>query len=69
MKATYYGHLSSPHEHEAKENKDGTVDLHDASGTLKVGSCPLSDTPKVGHAVLVKEGSKEEKKEPSKPAK
>jgi hypothetical protein len=58
MKATYYGHLSSPHEHEAKENKDGTVDLHDASGTLKVG-----------HAVLVKEGSKEEKKEPSKPAK
>ncbi len=38
-----------------KTHEDGTVDLADGKGTLIVTSCPVSDSPKVGHAVLVED--------------
>jgi hypothetical protein len=41
----------------AKENKDGTVDLADASGNLIVTSCPVTKEPTVGACVLVKEAA------------
>lgn len=41
----------------AKENKDGTVDLADANGTLIVTSCPVTKEPTVGACVLVKEAA------------
>lgn len=52
-----------------KTNDDGTVDLghgDEKNHTLVVGSCPLSEVPKVGHAVLVDgkaEKAPDEKKE------
>lgn len=37
------------------ENDDGTVDLVNGKGVLVVGSCPVSDEPKEGHCVILKE--------------
>lgn len=58
MKATY--HQEAPNKPLVltviKENSDGTVDLghgDEKNFTLVVGSCPLSEVPKPGHAVLL----------------
>lgn len=62
MKATYYNDNLIPHVLNAKENKDGTVDLSDEAGNVLVTNCPLSDEPKVGHAVLIKDKKPAEEK-------
>jgi hypothetical protein len=41
----------------AKENKDGTVDLADDTGTVIVTSCPVTKEPTLGSCVLVKEAA------------
>jgi hypothetical protein len=45
-----------------KENEDGTVDLTRDGKELIVTSCPVSDTPKVGHCTDFPE---EEEKKPA----
>ena len=57
MKATYYSAANSPfplNVVEGKAAKDGLVDLANDSGDLVVTDCPVSDSPKAGHAVLAK---------------
>jgi hypothetical protein len=57
MKATYYSAVNSPftlNVVEGKAAKGGLVDLANDSGYLVVTDCPVSDSPKAGHAVLVK---------------
>lgn len=56
MNATY--HLTDPRVESRtlkvlKKNDDGTVDLGDVeTGELKVGSCPVSESPKNGCCVI-----------------
>jgi len=57
MKATYYSAVNSPFSLnvvEGKAAKEGIVDLANDSGDLVVTDCPVSDSPKAGHAVLAK---------------
>jgi len=57
MKATYYGTVNSPHllnVVEGRAAKDGLVDLMNDDGVIIVTDCPVSDSPKTGHAVLAK---------------
>lgn len=57
MKATYYSTVNSPfllNVVEGKSAKDGLVNLANDSGDLVVTDCPVSDSPKAGHAVLAK---------------
>ncbi|WP_395736281.1 hypothetical protein [Prosthecobacter sp.] len=62
MKATYYNEGLVPHVLNVARQTDTTVDLADDSGTLIVTQCPLSDEPKVGHAVLIKGKGEDAKK-------
>ena len=57
MKATYYSAANSPfplNVVEGRSAKDWLVDLANDSGDLVVTDCPVSDSPKAGHAVLAK---------------
>jgi len=57
MKATYYSAINSPcslNVVEGRAAKDGLVDLMDDSGAIIVTDCPVSDSPKAGHAVVAK---------------
>lgn len=57
MKATYYSAVNSPfalNVVEGKPAKEGLVDLANDNGDLVVTDCPVSDSPKAGHAVLAK---------------
>ena len=57
MKATYYSAANSPfllNVVEGNGAKNGLIDLANDSGDLVVTDCPVSDSPKSGHAVLAK---------------
>lgn len=57
MKATYYSAPTSPcllNVVEGKTAKEGLVDLANDNGDIVVTDCPLADSAKAGHAVLVK---------------
>ena len=57
MKANYYSAANSPcllNVVEGKAAKEGLVDLANDNGDIVVTDCPVADSAKAGHAVLVK---------------
>lgn len=61
-KATYHNeNLAGKSFDILTKNKDGTLDIGSV-GVVIVKSCPVSDAPKIGHAVIEEEVKLEEPK-------